>query len=60
MIAHHRGALVMVAELLKVPGSARQPQFHQMVSDVDADQRAEIARMEQLLATIPTPPAGGP
>ncbi len=58
MIAHHRGALAMVAALLKAPGSARQPQLHQMVIDVDADQRAEIARMERLLATMPAVPAG--
>lgn len=50
MIAHHRGALDMVAALLRSPGSARQPQLHQMVTDIDADQRAEIARMERLLA----------
>jgi uncharacterized protein (DUF305 family) len=56
MILHHRGALAMVATLLGARGSARQPQLHQMVIDIDADQRAEIARMERLLASLaPTP-----
>lgn len=57
MILHHRGALAMVATLLGARGSARQPQLHQMVIDIDADQRAEIARMERLLASLAPRPA---
>lgn len=54
MIRHHQGALTMVAELLKQPGAARQPQLYEFAADIDADQRAEIARMRALLAKLPT------
>jgi uncharacterized protein (DUF305 family) len=52
MIQHHDGALVMVAELLKVNGAARDPQIFQFASDVDTDQRAEIRRMRALLNSL--------
>ena len=45
----------MVGELLRVPGAARQPQLYEFAADVDADQRAEIARMRALLARLPAP-----
>lgn len=53
MIQHHEGALVMVAELLRNPGAAQEPMVFQIMSDVDADQRAEIRRMKALLAQLP-------
>ncbi len=53
MIRHHEGALAMVAELLRTSGAAQDPLTFQFVSDVDADQRAEIRRMQALLATLP-------
>jgi uncharacterized protein (DUF305 family) len=52
MIQHHEGALVMVKTLLSVPRAAQEPQLFTFVSDVDTDQRAEIARMQALLDTI--------
>jgi uncharacterized protein (DUF305 family) len=52
MIQHHEGALVMVADLLKMNGAARDPMIFQFASDVDTDQRAEIRRMRALLATL--------
>jgi uncharacterized protein (DUF305 family) len=55
MIRHHQGALVMVEQLLAAPGAAQEPETFRFASDVDADQRAEIARMQALLATIQTP-----
>jgi uncharacterized protein (DUF305 family) len=55
MIQHHEGALVMVADLLKVSGAARDPMIFQFASDVDTDQRAEIRRMRSLLATVKQP-----
>jgi uncharacterized protein (DUF305 family) len=55
MIRHHQGALQMVAELLATPGSGQETELFQLASDVDADQRAEIARMEALLASLATP-----
>jgi uncharacterized protein (DUF305 family) len=53
MIGHHEGALTMVAELLTLPGAAQEPELDRMASDVDADQRAEIARMRALLGSLP-------
>jgi uncharacterized protein (DUF305 family) len=52
MIAHHAGALVMVSDLLAAPGAAQDPAVFQFASDVDAGQRAEIARMRTLLDTL--------
>jgi uncharacterized protein (DUF305 family) len=49
MIAHHQGALTMVAELMKKPGAAQESEIFGFVSDVEADQRAEIERMSALL-----------
>lgn len=52
MIQHHEGALTMVKDLLATPRAAQEPQLFSFVSDVDTDQRAEIARMQALLDTI--------
>ncbi|MFN2567745.1 MAG: DUF305 domain-containing protein [Gemmatimonadaceae bacterium] len=49
MIRHHEGALRMVAELFGTPGAAQEPETYRLATDVDADQRAEIARMRALL-----------
>lgn len=56
MIRHHEGALVMVAELFGTPGAAQGSEMYSIASEVDADQRAEIARMQQVLGTLS--PAG--
>ena len=55
MIRHHEGALSMVATLLGSPGAGQEVETFRFASDVDADQRAEIARMRALLATPSTP-----
>jgi uncharacterized protein (DUF305 family) len=52
MIHHHEGALVMVASLLGTTGSAQEAEVFRFASEVDSDQRAEIARMSALLATL--------
>jgi uncharacterized protein (DUF305 family) len=52
MIKHHEGALTMVADLLHTNGAAQDPAVFTFASDVDADQRAEIARMRSLLSTL--------
>jgi uncharacterized protein (DUF305 family) len=52
MIRHHGGALSMVARLFAFPGAAQDPEVFGFASDVEADQRAEIARMQQLLDKI--------
>lgn len=53
MIQHHEGALKMVADLLATPGAGEEPQLFGFASDVDAGQRAEIRRMQAILATLP-------
>lgn len=53
MIQHHQGALVMVRELIATPRAAQEPDLFDFVSDVEADQAMEIARMRALLQTIP-------
>lgn len=52
MIRHHEGALVMVGELFATPGAAQEGEIYNLASEVDADQRAEIARMQALLASL--------
>ena len=49
MIAHHQGALTMVDELMTIPGAAQESEIFGFVSDVEADQSAEIARMGAML-----------
>ena len=52
MIQHHEGALAMVAQLLGTTGSGQEPEVFRFAAEVDADQRAEIARMDALLNTL--------
>jgi uncharacterized protein (DUF305 family) len=49
MIKHHEGALMMVEELFSTPGAGQQSDTFAFASDVDADQRIEIARMSAML-----------
>jgi uncharacterized protein (DUF305 family) len=49
MIKHHGGALTMVKELLATPAAAQESEVFAFVSDVDADQRMEIDRMNDML-----------
>lgn len=49
MMAHHEGALVMVRELLALPGAAQDSDIFGFVSDVEADQKMEIVRMGAML-----------
>jgi len=53
MIQHHEGALTMVKALFATPGAAQDPTAFRFASDVDTDQRAEIARMRAMLAAMP-------
>ncbi|HEY3113686.1 MAG TPA: DUF305 domain-containing protein [Gemmatimonadaceae bacterium] len=52
MIRHHEGALVMVANLLGTTASGQEPEVFRFASEVDTDQRAEIARMTALLEML--------
>ncbi len=52
MIRHHEGALVMVGTLFSTHGAGQDTQIYFFASDVDADQRAEISRMQAMLAAM--------
>jgi uncharacterized protein (DUF305 family) len=49
MIKHHDGALVMVDELFATPGAGQESEVFAFASDVVADQKAEIDRMDAML-----------
>lgn len=49
MIRHHQGALVMVRELFAQTGAGQEPDIFAFASEVEADQRMEIARMAAML-----------
>jgi uncharacterized protein (DUF305 family) len=55
MIQHHQGALEMVTNLFATPGAGQAPEIFRFASDVVADQRAEIKRMQGMLAAMPAP-----
>lgn len=52
MIRHHQGALDMVAALFATPGAGQEPELFSFATDVDAGQRAEMARMQAMLNTL--------
>ncbi len=52
MIQHHQGALTMVQQLVDTPGAAQDVFVFQFMSDVNADQSAEIDRMRRMLAVL--------
>jgi uncharacterized protein (DUF305 family) len=52
MVKHHEGALVMVSELFSSPGAAQESDIFAFATDVDADQRIEIARMGAMLREL--------
>jgi uncharacterized protein (DUF305 family) len=59
MIAHHEGALEMVKDLLKQPGSAADPVLFQFTADIENEQQGEIDRMDTLLAGLSPDPRAG-
>ncbi len=56
MVAHHKGAIDMVDDLMNQPGSAYDPVMAQFTDDVAGDQKSEIERMNALLAGLSTDP----
>jgi uncharacterized protein (DUF305 family) len=54
MIQHHKGAVTMVKNLLGTYGAAQDETVFKFANDVSVDQSTEIARMEQMLATLPS------
>ena len=59
MIEHHRGALVMVEDLLAERGSAQDPALFEFVTDVKNDQATEIDRMTLMLSRYTADPRVG-
>lgn len=53
MIQHHLGAVSMVNDLFATDGAARDETVFKLASDVQVDQRTEIARMQLMLAKMP-------
>jgi uncharacterized protein (DUF305 family) len=54
MIEHHRGAVIMVDTLFATDGAARSDALFKLASDIQVDQRTEIARMERMLDALST------
>ena len=52
MIQHHRGALTMVQKLFASPGAGQDGEIFRFASDVEADQKTEIARMQSMLDAL--------
>jgi uncharacterized protein (DUF305 family) len=50
MIRHHEGALKMVDDLFETHGTMQDEDLYKFVSDIYADQTAEIERMQKMLA----------
>jgi uncharacterized protein (DUF305 family) len=53
MIQHHRGAVTMVDTLFNTDGAAQDEAAFKLASDINVDQKTEIARMEQMLSALP-------
>lgn len=53
MIRHHEGAITMVRTLFAA-GGGQDSQVYAIASDVESDQRMEIARMQAMLAGMPS------
>ena len=56
MIRHHEGAITMVQQLF-AGGGGQESQIYAIASEVESDQRMEIARMRAILAALPSPAA---
>ncbi|MFP8490279.1 DUF305 domain-containing protein [Gracilimonas sp. Q87] len=52
MIEHHKGAVHMVTELFNTEGATRDEAAFRLASDIQVDQRTEIARMQLMLDKI--------
>ena len=53
MIQHHTGAVTMVDDLFTEDGAAQDDAAFKLASDVQVDQRTEIARMHRILDALP-------
>ena len=53
MIAHHGGAVTMTDDLFTKDGAAQDDTAFKLASDIQVDQRTEIARMQTMLDRLP-------
>jgi len=53
MIQHHKGAVTMVHDLFATDGAGQDEDVFRFASDVQVDQRTEVARMELMLGALP-------
>jgi len=53
MIQHHGGAVTMVDDLFSADGAGQGVLTFKLASDIQVDQRTEIARMERMLDALP-------
>ena len=53
MIRHHEGALAMTRQLFVTSEARQDAELFMFASDVDADQSAEIKRMNAMLTQLP-------
>ncbi|MEQ9569936.1 MAG: DUF305 domain-containing protein, partial [Longimicrobiales bacterium] len=49
MIQHHEGAVTMVHDLFAIDGAAQDDAVFKIASDIQVDQKTEIARMQRML-----------
>lgn len=54
MIEHHEGAVAMVRDLFATDGAAQDDFVFKLASDIQVDQRSEIARMRRMLEALPS------
>jgi len=54
MIQHHNGAVTMVHELFATDGAAQDEFVFKLASDIQVDQRTEVARMQGMLDAMPS------
>ena len=54
MIDHHSGAVVMVEDLFSKDGAGQGDAIFKLASDIQVDQRTEIARMQRMLDRMAT------
>lgn len=59
MIQHHGGAVSMVETLFATDGAAQDGESFKLATDVQVDQRTEIARMQLMLDRLEAPTTSG-
>ena len=53
LVQHHGGAVAMVDDLFGTDGAAQDAAVFKLASDIQVDQRTEIARMNRMLEALP-------